>query len=151
MNKWLNFSAINWVILRNIKSTQKCKVMSTEEHTRLFWPPTPICSHPCLYSFSLSHAILSWSKMRGLPLSQDNLVIDNLVIECFQLRKVLLMALCGIHHIYMNTKFFLSSNLWWLLCLEVIVFHRKQNKQTNKQKLAYLVKLSQLFSLVTFP
>lgn len=36
--------------------------MSADEYTRLFWPPTLNCSHACLCSLLLCHAIPSWSK-----------------------------------------------------------------------------------------
>ena len=135
---------INWVMLRNIKSTQKCRVMSIEEHTRGFWPSIPICSCCCLYSFSLSCANLSRSKMWYLPHSHDNLVMNNLVNKCFQQRKVLLIAFCVLSNPSNINK---TKDLSFLKPVMTIlsrspVFHKIQ---TRKKNLAYLVKLSQLF------
>lgn len=85
--------------------------------------------------------------------SQDNLVINNLVNKCFQQRKVLLIAFYVIanpSNMYKTKHYSFLKEMVTILSRSP-VFHKIQtNKQTNKQ-LAYLLKLSQLFSVVIFP
>ena len=96
-----------------------------------------------------------------LPHLQDNLVINNLVNKCFQQRKVLLIAFYVISN---PSSMYKTKNYSFLEPMVTIlsrspVFHKIQKKTKTKtktkikktQQLAYLIKLSQLFSVVIFP
>ena len=85
--------------------------------------------------------------------SQNNLVINNLVNKCFQRRKVLLIAFCVISNpsnIYKTKHYSFLKPVVTILSRSP-VFHKIQKQQQQQQQLAYLVKLSQLFSVVIFP